>query len=66
MTVGEPSPYKSIKDRTPRKCLRCQKMFQSTGPGNRICITCYHNTANYNPTEYKVAASNNLKPMKDD
>lgn len=25
---------------TPRKCLRCQKMFDSEGPGNRMCTPC--------------------------
>lgn len=24
----------------PRKCLHCQKEFESTGPGNRICPDC--------------------------
>lgn len=23
-----------------RRCLSCQKMFDSTGPGNRICTSC--------------------------
>ena len=27
-----------------RQCLRCNKMFGSTGPGNRICGKC--NSAN--------------------
>jgi len=34
----------SIKGRaasaTMRKCLRCQRPFASTGPGNRMCIPC--------------------------
>jgi hypothetical protein len=25
---------------TPRKCLRCDKVFDSTGPGNRMCTPC--------------------------
>lgn len=25
---------------TPRKCLRCQIMFDSFGPGNRLCSRC--------------------------
>ncbi len=25
---------------TPRKCLRCQKKFDSEGPGNRMCTPC--------------------------
>jgi len=32
----EYSPVKINK----RKCLRCAKMFNSTGPGNRICDDC--------------------------
>jgi hypothetical protein len=25
---------------TERKCLRCQRKFDSTGPGNRMCTPC--------------------------
>lgn len=28
--------------KTPRICLKCDKEFQSTGPGNRICPGCSH------------------------
>ena len=28
---------------TRRACLRCQKMFDSEGPGNRICQPCKGN-----------------------
>ena len=28
------------KSTTKRKCLRCEKMFDSEGIGNRLCLTC--------------------------
>ena len=31
----------------PRKCLRCHEMFDSTGPGNRICSECKKTVSNY-------------------
>lgn len=27
-------------DQKPRRCLMCGKMFDSFGPGNRICKKC--------------------------
>jgi len=27
-------------ERKPRKCLRCQKQFTSTWPGERVCSPC--------------------------
>jgi hypothetical protein len=44
---GAYSPYHKSPTRerettghTPRKCLRCQIMFDSFGPGNRLCSRC--------------------------
>jgi hypothetical protein len=36
------SPTREREDKgyTPRKCLRCQIMFDSYGPGNRLCSRC--------------------------
>ena len=31
---------------TERKCLRCQQVFPSLGPGNRICKGCSESNAN--------------------
>ncbi len=31
---------RSKPDTTERSCLSCPEMFQSTGPGNRICQPC--------------------------
>ncbi len=39
--------YKTPKKRKPTKerlCLKCQKMFKSTGPYNRICEKCTSST----------------------
>lgn len=30
----------------PRKCLRCEKTFESYGPQNRMCNTCRGETSN--------------------
>ena len=36
------SPTREREDKgyTPRKCLRCQTLFDSFGPGNRMCVRC--------------------------
>lgn len=34
-------------DQTKRTCLRCQKVFVSTGPGNRICQKCHRVSNEY-------------------
>lgn len=31
-----------LAQRRPRRCLRCGRMFDSHGPGNRICKPCQH------------------------
>lgn len=37
-----------------RICLRCNKKFNSTGPGNRICPKCsQHNIRTHNLPEIK-------------
>lgn len=36
-------PDAPATDTTPRRCLRCQKMFDSEGPGNRLCQPCKSN-----------------------
>jgi len=47
--VNPPTPYmaqtnrptiSSADRRAQRKCLRCEKLFMSDGPGNRLCIRC--------------------------
>jgi hypothetical protein len=35
-----PTREREAKGYTPRKCLRCQIMFDSYGPGNRLCSRC--------------------------
>jgi len=35
-----PTREREATDYTPRKCLRCQTMFDSFGPGNRLCSRC--------------------------
>lgn len=32
---------------TPRTCLKCNKFFNSSGPGNRICPDCTKHTKKY-------------------
>lgn len=35
------SPYSEVRPKTvERICLKCDKSFKSTGPGNRICGEC--------------------------
>lgn len=34
-----------LGDQKERRCLRCEKQFRSTGPGNRICPHCTGSTA---------------------
>lgn len=49
MTESRPRYY--LKKAT-RTCLRCNKSFNSTGPGNRICGHCSaysKTTASYGP-----------------
>ena len=29
-----------VGDRKSRQCLRCERLFRSNGPGNRICSPC--------------------------
>mgnify|MGYP003454616512 CR=1 FL=1 len=31
---------KDRRDEKPRKCLKCQKVFESKSPANRICYDC--------------------------
>ena len=33
-------PMRPVTHIKQRVCLQCQKKFKSTGPGNRICLTC--------------------------
>jgi hypothetical protein len=35
-----PTRERAANSYTPRKCLRCQIMFDSYGPGNRMCARC--------------------------
>ncbi len=35
--MTEELPWSGLKKRT---CLKCGKLFDSTGPGNRICKPC--------------------------
>lgn len=36
-----PNYVRKLKpQKSPRVCLKCQKTFESTGPGNRICMRC--------------------------
>jgi len=37
---GDPSPYKGNFVTKKRKCLKCNKMFESRGPQNRLCRSC--------------------------
>lgn len=46
MPKKNPSEIVKVK-RTPRVCLRCEKTFPSTGPGNRICKRCSTLSDNY-------------------
>lgn len=35
-----PREWEAKMRRRERRCLRCQQMFRSDGPGNRICSPC--------------------------
>lgn len=38
------SPYNEVKPKkSERKCLKCNHLFKSDGPGNRICGECSRN-----------------------
>jgi len=53
-----PNPIPTTK----RICLRCNKKFKSTGPGNRICPKCnQHNITAYDLQEVKDP-QRSLKP----
>lgn len=43
MEKDNPKSFKSRAKRILKKrvCLRCNKKFDSTGPGNRICRECH-------------------------
>lgn len=36
-----------VKPDKQRQCMKCRKMFDSTGPGNRICRNCNSANARY-------------------
>lgn len=61
------SPYMEVKPKkTERKCLKCNEMFKSDGPGNRICGECNRNnvhTCRKDPT--RVLGSNLEKHIGD-
>jgi protein-arginine kinase activator protein McsA len=40
-----------------RTCLKCQKHFNSFGPGNRICAKCTQSNRNFGPVAESVLAS---------
>ena len=49
--------YRGTKPETsPRTCLRCAKVFQSTGKGNRICSSCRGSSA-YDGVQYMYRSS---------
>lgn len=43
--------------RTPRKCLKCNQVFSSEGPGNRRCENCLRREASYHRESHRVNAN---------
>ena len=41
-------PEKPKKTAKKRRCLRCRRLFESSGPGNRLCRRCRDTIARWN------------------
>jgi hypothetical protein len=58
IAVIDPEAHRILLAQRPRKCLCCQRDFESAGVGNRICGRCRSSEAfTCSPAEYSIAAS---------
>ncbi len=61
------SPYVDVRPaKTERVCLKCDKLFNSTGPGNRICGECGRDNVHaYKRDAVKTFGSHLGRPVGD-
>ena len=56
-------PKDSNPKYTKRKCLKCEKLFPSTGPGNRICLQCAQSNSRAIDSTKMTVKDPNYKPV---
>lgn len=61
---GEEPPADVPGGAKPRTCLKCSKLFHSTGPGNRICQPCHRVNARLRPSESELQRQRGVKRRK--
>jgi len=57
LIIMDPLEFQQQQQRKGRKCLSCSRTFQSSGPGNRICVPCKGLEAWSSPADYAIHAS---------
>jgi hypothetical protein len=57
LIVLDPQAHKAQMAKQKRRCLSCERTFESSGSGNRICNLCKNRDAWSSPIEFAVSSA---------